>query len=50
MVHVALPMRATFVQLSNDVDSPQQISLSPTRVALSTVKVEMKSVVVGPVG
>ena len=37
------------VQLSNDVDSPQQISLSPTRVALSTVKVKVKSVVVGPV-
>ena len=36
------------MQLLNDVVCPQQISLPPTRVAFSIVKVELKSVV-GPV-
>ena len=51
MVHVALPKRVTPAQsANNDAVCPQQISLPPTRVALSTVSVELKSVVVVLVG
>ena len=47
MVHVALPKRVTFAQsANNDIVCPQQISLPPPmRAALSTVNVELKSVV-----